>query len=207
MRPFNAVTGIAAPLLIDDINTDQITPAPTTRGLNPDYHAAWFAHWRLDPEGREVAGFVLNEPRYRDASILVVGRNFGCGSARESAVWAMMARGIRCIIARSFAPFYRANCIQNGVLPIVLTDRAEQFERLVQETAGRAPFTLDLQAETITTPAGEQFQFAIEPADRASLLAGLDDISATLKHAEDIARWEQDARTACPWMQAIPLPH
>lgn len=203
-RRFTSLTGIAVPLLIDNINTDQITPAPTTRGLNPDYRGAWFARWRLDPDGKEIRGFVLNEARFRDAQILVVGRNFGCGSARESAVRAMVARGVRCIIARSFADLYRANCIQNGVLPIAFPgDAVARFEQLVTEVDGRAPFTVDLGAQAVIGPAGERFAFSLDEADRTSLLGGRDDIAITLEHAGDIDQWERQTAATSPWLQAI----
>ncbi len=204
-QPFTIVTGIAAPLLLDDVNTDQITPAQASRSLHPDYAAAWFSRWRLDAQGNAVPDFVLNKPHYRDAAILVTGENFGCGSAREGAVWAMVARGIRCIVARSFADFYRANCIQNGVLPVVLAgDAMPRFETLVQDVAGRAPFTVDLQAQRVTGPGDQHFGFAIDAAERTLLLEGLDDIGLSLKHKTEIDRWERKTASEQPWLQAIP---
>ena len=205
MQPVTTLIGIAAPLLIDDINTDQITPAQASRSLHPDYAAAWFSRWRIDANGNEIADFVLNKQEYRGASILVAGRNFGCGSAREGAVWAMVARGVRCIIARSFADLYRANCIQNGVLPVVLPDVDQQrLEILVQDTAARAPFTIDLQTQHIIGPDAQTFTFDIDTAERTMLLKGLDDIGLSLTHAAEIDRWERETVSEQPWLQTIP---
>jgi len=205
MQPFTSLAGIAAPLLVDDINTDQITPAQASRSLHPDYAAAWFSRWRLDPDGNEIDGFVLNRSEYHGVPILVVGRNFGCGSAREGAVWAMVARGVRCIVARSFADLYRANCIQNGVLPIVLADADQQrFETLVQDIAGRAPFTIDLQARRVIGPGHQIFTFDIDAAERTMLLEGLDDIGLSLTHSAAINDWERDVAARQAWLQAIP---
>ncbi len=205
MQPFTTFEGIVAPLLRDNINTDQITPAQPTRNLYPDYAAAWFSRWRLDTSGKEIADFVLNRPEYRAASILVVGHNFGCGSAREGAAWAMVARGIRCIIGRGFAEFYRANCIQNGVLPIVLASNdAEKFATLVERVAGKAKFCIDLGAQTIAAPDGDVFHFDISAADRMMLLEGWDDIDLSLKHADAIDRWERHIAAREPWLQTPP---
>ncbi|HWL03711.1 MAG TPA: 3-isopropylmalate dehydratase small subunit [Xanthobacteraceae bacterium] len=205
MLPFTTLTGIAIPLLIDDINTDQITPAQARRSLHPDYHAAWFSRWRLDEAGNEIADCVLNAPQYRGAPILVTGRNFGCGSAREGAAWAMVARGIRCIVARSFSDFYRANCVQNGILPVTL-DQVDMaaLERAVTEASGTHPVTVDLEGQAVISPDGERFSFTMDPAERMMLLEGLDDIGLTMKHMSDITGWEQRTAEEQPWLQAIP---
>ena len=113
MTPFTTTTGVAVPLLLDDINTDQIAPQQIDRSLNPDYRVMLFRRQRQD------AGFILNRPQYQSAAIVVGGSNFGCGSARETAVWALMSWGIRCVVARGFADIFRENCLQNGVLPLV----------------------------------------------------------------------------------------
>ncbi len=201
MQPFSTLTGIAAPLLLDDVNTDQITPI--NRDLNPDWAALLFATARKLPDGREDRNFSLNKPQFRRPSILVVGRNFGCGSSRESAVWAMLATGIRCIVARSFADIYRENCLQNGLLPVELKGtESEAFEQRVLAADGAAPFTVDLAAQSISGPGGGPIAFDIADSDRTRLLEGLDDIGLTLKHAQEIADWEERMRAACPWLQA-----
>ena len=128
MQPFTSHTGVAAPLLNDDINTDQIAPILHSRSLKEDYKAMLFYRARRRDDGSEDPDFVLNKPQFRDAGILVTGHNFGAGSSRESAVWSMIANDIRVIVAKSFADIYRENCLQNGVLPIVLApDEADAF--------------------------------------------------------------------------------
>ena len=120
MQPFTNHTGIAAPLLLDDINTDQIAPILQSRGLKDDYRVVLFNRARWHEDGSENPDFVLNKPQFRAAGILVTGQNFGAGSSRESAVWSMLANNIRVVVAKSFADIYRENCLQNGVLPVVL---------------------------------------------------------------------------------------
>ena len=200
MQPFTLLTGIAVPLLRDDINTDQI--APVHRNLDPDYAALLFQRARKLPDGGNDPDFPLNQPQFRSAGILVTGRNFGCGSSRESAVWAMLAAGIRCIVAKSFADLYRENCLQNGLLPVELEPaEAERFAARVVAADGAAPFTVDLLAQQITGPGGGDLAFAIPAADRVRLIEGLDDIGLTLKHADDIAAWEERMRHEQPWLQ------
>lgn len=202
MPPFTSHTGIAAPFLRDDVNTDQIAPVLHSRGLQEDYKATLFHRARRRDDGSEDADFVLNKPQFRNAGILVTGQNFGAGSSRESAVWSMLANNIRVIVAKSFADIYRENCLQNGLLPVVLdaTD-ADAFVARVVAADGRAPFTVDLVALRIVGPGGADIAFEIAPADRTRLIEGLDDIGLTLKHRDDIARWEQRAAVAQPWLQ------
>jgi 3-isopropylmalate/(R)-2-methylmalate dehydratase small subunit len=200
MQPFITLTGIAAALIEDDINTDQITPVH--RNMNPNYAELLFQRKRQLPDGRPDPDFVLNKPQFRNTGILVTGRNFGCGSSREGAVWAMLESGIRCIVARSFADIYRENCLQNGLLPIELAPGdTDLFEARVLAADGAAPFTVDLQAQRISGPGGPAIAFEIAPADRMRLLEGLDDIGLTLKHAPDIAAWEQRVAGEQPWLQ------
>jgi 3-isopropylmalate dehydratase small subunit len=203
MRQFVTHSGIAVPFLYDDINSDQIKPAYDQRSLHPDYGALWFARWRFDAAGNEIKDCVLNLPQFKSATILVAGRNFGCGSAREAAVWAMAAHNIQCIVARSFSEFFRANCVQNGILPVVLNDRAELFETLVQRADGTAAFTVDLRSETIVAPDEETFAFTMPPADRFMLLNGLDEIGMSLRHANAIDEWEARMRDDQPWLQRL----
>jgi 3-isopropylmalate dehydratase small subunit len=200
MQPFTTLTGVAVPLLQDDINTDQITPI--NRDMNPDWAKLLFANTRKLPDGRDDPDFPLNKGQFRAPSILVTGRNFGCGSSREGAVWAMIAVGIRCIVARSFADIYRENCLQNGVLPVELAPAdGAAFEARVCAADGAAPFTVDLHAQRISGPGGPDLAFEIPSADRLRLIEGLDDIGLTLKHAQDIAAWETRTAGAHPWLQ------
>jgi 3-isopropylmalate/(R)-2-methylmalate dehydratase small subunit len=204
MQPFTTLTGVAAPLLRDDINTDQICPVLPLRVLDPDYAAQLFVRMRKRPDGSDNPDFVLNDPRYRGACILVAGRNFGCGSARESAAWAVAAFGIRCIVARSFAELFRNNAIRNGILPVVLPDAAmTAFEASVVAVGGAQPFTVDLAGQRIVCPDGATIAFAIDAADRATLLQGLDEIGLTLQNAADIAAWERRCRETQPWLQSM----
>jgi 3-isopropylmalate/(R)-2-methylmalate dehydratase small subunit len=200
MRPFTTLTGVAVPLLQDDVNTDQITPI--NRDMNPDWAALLFANARKLADGSADPGFPLNKPQFRRPGILVTGRNFGCGSSREGAVWAMLATGIRCIVARSFADIYRENCLQNGLLPVELaaTDSAV-LEARVLAADGATPFTVDLHAQSISGPGGPDLAFEMPPADRMRLIEGLDDIGLTLKHAPDIAAWEKRTGGEFPWLQ------
>ena len=201
MQPFTTLTGIAVPLLRDDVNTDQITPI--NRDIDPDWAALLFANTRKRADGSDDPDFPLNKPQFRRPSILVAGRNFGCGSSREGAVWAMLATGIRCIVARSFADIYRENCLQNGLLPIVLeAGDAAAFADRVVAVNGAASFTVDLRTQRITGPGGGDVSFDIPAADRMRLIEGLDDIGLTLKHADEIASWEQRTAADQPWLQA-----
>ena len=153
MQPFTTHTGIAVPLLKDDINTDQVAPVQAMRQLKPDYKTLLFMRARRRDDGSEDPDFVLNKPQFRNPGILVTGNNFGAGSSREAAVWGMLANNIRVIVARSFADIYRENCLQNGLLPVVLAPAdAEAFEQRVIAVNGAAPFTVDLETQTHQRP-------------------------------------------------------
>ena len=155
MQPFTRHTGVAAPLLKDDMNTDQIAPVLASRGLKEDYKAMLFHRARRRDDGSEDPDFVLNKPQFRNAGILVTGNNFGAGSSRESAVWSMIANDIRVIVAKSFADIYRENCLQNGLLPIVLEPAvADAFIARAVAADGAAPFTVDLVSQRISGPGG-----------------------------------------------------
>ena len=202
MQPFSSHTGIAVPLLVDDLNTDQIAPVQAMRNLKPDYKKLLFMRARTRDDGSENPDFVLNKPQFRNPGILVTGQNFGAGSSRESAVWGMLANNIKVIIAKSFADIYRENCLQNGLLPIVLAPAvADAFEQRVIAANGAAPFTVDLETQTISGPGGTDITFEIAAADRMRLLEGLDDIGLTLKHTDDIVAFEKWMASAQPWLQ------
>jgi len=203
MEPFSSHTGVAVPLIKDDVNTDQIAPIPHSRGLKEDYRSMLFHRARRREDGSKDPDFVLNKPQFRSPGILVTGQNFGAGSSRESAVWSMLANGIRVIVAKSFADIYHENCLQNGLLPIVLGGGvSDAFIARVIAVDGAAPFTVDLAAQTISGPGGADVAFEIAAADRARLLEGLDDIGLTLKHADEIVSWERRAQAAQPWLQS-----
>jgi len=202
MQPFTTHTAVAAPLVKDDVNTDQIAPVLHSRGLKEDYQKMLFFRARQRPDGSEDPDFVLNKPQFRAAGILVTGNNFGAGSSRESAVWSMLANNIRVIVAKSFADIYRENCLQNGLLPIVLEPRdADAFIARVVAVDGSGSFTVDLAAQRISGPGGSDVAFDIAPADRLRLLEGLDDIGLTLKQMAEIEAFEQRITAAQPWLQ------
>jgi 3-isopropylmalate/(R)-2-methylmalate dehydratase small subunit len=202
MQPFISHTGIAVPLVKDDVNTDQIAPVQAMRALKPDYKALLFMRARKRDDGSEDPDFVLNRPQFRQPGILVTGHNFGAGSSREAAVWGMLANNIRVIVAKSFADIYRENCLQNGLLPIVLAPAdADAFVERVVRANGAAPFTVDLPKGRISGPGGDDVMFELPDADRMRLLEGLDDIGFTLKHCDDIVSWERRMAVAQPWLQ------
>ena len=197
MQAFSSHTGIAVPMIEDDINTDQMAPVQAMREMKPDYKKMLFMRSRAEnPE------FVLNQPQFRNPGILVTGQNFGAGSSREAAVWGMLANNIRVIVAKSFADIYRENCLQNGLLPVVLDpDQADAFIARVVAANGSAPFTVDLKSQTISGPGGPDIRFDIPVADRMRLLEGLDDIGLTLKHTDEIVAFEKRVANAQPWLQ------
>ena len=202
MQPFTSHTGIAVPLLVDDLNTDQIAPVQAMRDLKPDYKKLLFMRARRRDDGSEDPDFVLNKPQFRNPGILVSGNNFGAGSSREAAVWGMLANNIRVIVAKSFADIYRENCLQNGLLPVVLgSSDADAFIARVVAVNGAGPFTVDLPSQRISGPGGPDLTFEIPPSDRMRLLEGLDDIGLTLKHTGDIVAWEKRMAAAQPWLQ------
>jgi 3-isopropylmalate/(R)-2-methylmalate dehydratase small subunit len=203
MEPFRCVTGPAAPLLADDINTDQIIPSVYLKDLHADMAAGLLAYMRRQPDGSSNADFVLEKPQYQRAPILVVGNNFGCGSSREHAVWALHAFGIRCVIGHSPAEFFRENCLKNGLLPVVLNDaEMATLTRHVTQADGHEPFTVDLESCEIRGPDGYVCRFEIAPHERTALLEGLDDIGLTLKHIAAIEAWESRMARERPFMQA-----
>lgn len=204
--------GVAAPLPVPNVNTDVLIRIERLNELERDQLGPYcFEAWRYDGQGREVPQFVLNQPVYRHASILVTGRNFGCGSSREGAVWALRGMGFRCVVAPSFGDIFFNNCFQNGVLPVVLPG-AVVDELAAEATAAAAgavdlaeaggprPFTVDLNTQTIIAPSGRQIAFAIDAPRRLGLLQGLDEISMTLGRTAEIAAFQQRDRLRRPWI-------
>ncbi len=195
MRPFTALTSIVAPLLRDNVDTDTIIPSREMRSTGRTGLAAGlFAPWRYSNAEARMADpeFVLNQPEFAHAQILGAGCNFGCGSSREHAVWALAEWGIRAIIAESFAPIFYQNCIRNGILPVVSNNHT-----LVGIAGGVV--TLDLAAQTISH-GSTSWPFQIEAEAKAVLLAGLDAIDLTLKSRGEIAAWTAADRIARPWV-------
>jgi 3-isopropylmalate/(R)-2-methylmalate dehydratase small subunit len=203
MQPFERVSGPAAPLLEDDINTDQIAPAIAS--FKPDYAELLFSRRRRTTAGVEIPDFVLNRAPFRNAKVLVARNNFGSGSSRESAVWALSGFGIRVVVARSFADIFRENCLKNGLLPVTLdAGDAASFEDEVVAADGATPCTVDLVAQTIAGPGPSTYRFSIAPAERDALLRGLDDIGLTLDALASIVAWEDQMKHQQPWLQRIP---
>jgi 3-isopropylmalate dehydratase small subunit len=197
MQPFTSHTGVAVPLLRDDINTDEVAPVQAMRDLKPDYRKLLFMRTRAEDKG-----FPLNQPQFSNPAILVTGQNFGAGSSREAAVWGMLANNIRVVVAKSFADIYRENCLQNGLLPVVLPPAdVDAFIARVVAVNGAASFTVDLPSQRISGPGGPDIAFDLPAADRMRLLEGLDDIGLTLKHKDEAVAWETRMRAAQPWLQ------
>jgi 3-isopropylmalate/(R)-2-methylmalate dehydratase small subunit len=192
MKPYTTVTGAAAPLPLDDVDTDQIIPSPYLKDLHADLGEGLLAYMRRRPDGSRVADFVLERPAFRAAPILLVGSNFGCGSSREHAVWALQAFGVRCVIGLRPAEFFVDNCLKNGVLPIALeADALQTLMAAAQACDGQAPFTVDLTACEISGPGGLRLPFSLPAAQRHALLQGLDDIGLTLLQLDLIEAWER----------------
>lgn len=194
MQPFLTVTSSAAPLLRRDIDTDVIIRIERLTQLS---------RAQLGPYAFEALrghDFVLDQAAYRGAQILLAGANFGCGSSREGAVWALQEAGLRCVVAPSFGDIFFSNCFQNGMLPVVLPEPA--VLALAEASLGGKPVTVDLRSNTITTSDGAVFGFKLDPLRREGLLAGTDELGLTLRHAEDIAEWQQTDAVRRPW--AVP---
>jgi 3-isopropylmalate/(R)-2-methylmalate dehydratase small subunit len=195
MEAFTTVHGPAAPLLLPDVNTDVIAPIHGGRGALADNA---FAPLRYLPDGRDNPEFVLNQERYRDAPILLAGHNFGCGSSRETAVWSLLAVGIRCVIAESFGDIFFGNCFQNGLLPIVLD--AGPLVTLAEEAATGASVVVDLQTNRITSPSGRVIGFDVNATRRSQLLLGLDDLDAGIRRRHQILAFQAGDRERRPWV-------
>ena len=201
MDKFTTLTGIAAPMPLINIDTDMIIPKQFLKTIKRSgLGVNLFDDMRYDDNGGEIADFVLNKPQYREAEILVAGDNFGCGSSREHAPWAIKDFGIRCVIAPSFADIFYNNCFKNGILPIALPQ--EQVDVLMKdaEKGANARMDIDLQAQTVTTSDGEVFHFEVDAFKKHCLMEGLDDIGLTLAKAAAIDTFEAQASTQRPWV-------
>jgi 3-isopropylmalate/(R)-2-methylmalate dehydratase small subunit len=200
MEKFTTLTGIVAPMPLVNIDTDMIIPkqflktiARTGLGKN------LFDEMRYTQDGKEIPDFVLNQPAYRKAEILVAGDNFGCGSSREHAPWALLDFGIRCVIATSFADIFYNNCFKNGILPIVMPQDVVDVLMADARKGANARMTVDLVAQTVTASDGQSFGFEVDAHRKHCLLNGLDDIGLTLEKASAIDSYEKKAATLRPW--------
>lgn len=204
MEKFAKLTAIAAPLIRINVDTDAIIPSREMKRVSKQgLGEGLFAGWRYtEPGGRvENPDFVLNRPPYREAQILLSGANFGCGSSREHAVWALAEWGIRCIIAPSFGSIFYGNCVRNGILPVVLPeDVVQDLADAVESAAARNLVTVDLQSCRVTAPNGTEHAFDIAPGDREMLLEGLDAIAATMKRDDEILAFRAKDRLRRPWV-------
>ena len=201
MDKFTKLTGIAAPLPIVNIDTDMIIPKDYLKTIKrTGLSVGLFAEMRLNDDGTENEDFVLNQPAWRESSILIAGDNFGCGSSREHAPWALLDRGIRCVISSSFADIFYNNCFKNGILPITVSP--EQLEELMQDASkgSNAVLDIDLESQQITRPDGETISFEIDEFRKHCLLNGLDDIGLTMEKQKSIDTYESDLETKRPWV-------
>ena len=201
MDTFDKLSGIAAPLPLINIDTDMIIPKQFLKTIKRSgLGVNLFDEMRYDDDRNEIPDFVLNKPQYRDAEILVAGDNFGCGSSREHAPWAIKDFGIRCVIAPSFADIFYNNCFKNGILPIALPQ--DQVDVLMKdaEKGSNARIEIDLEAQTITSSDGEVFRFEVDAFKKHCLMNGLDDIGLTMEKAGAIKSFEEQAAQARPWV-------
>jgi 3-isopropylmalate/(R)-2-methylmalate dehydratase small subunit len=201
MEKFEKLSGIAAPMPMINIDTDMIIPKQFLKTIKRSgLGVNLFDEMRYDDDGKEIPEFVLNQPAYREAEILVAGDNFGCGSSREHAPWAIKDFGIRCVIAPSFADIFYNNCFKNGILPIALPQ--EQVDTLMDEAkkGANARIEVDLEAQTITTSDGTAIAFEVDAFKKHCLLEGLDDIGLTMEKASAIDAFEGSASVARPWV-------
>ena len=201
MDKFTRLESVAAPLPIVNVDTDMIIPKDYLKTIKRTGLAeGLFAEMRLNEDGSENPDFVLNKPAYRNAQILVAGDNFGCGSSREHAPWALLDRGIRCVISTSFADIFYNNCFKNGILPIVVAP--DELDKLMDDAqrGANATLTVDLESQTIQGPDGGTIRFDIDPHRKHCLLEGLDDIGLTLARDDSIAAYESTHANSRPWV-------
>jgi 3-isopropylmalate/(R)-2-methylmalate dehydratase small subunit len=203
MEKFTTLTGVAAPMRSTNIDTDQIIPKQFLKTIKREgLGKNLFNDLRFNEDGSEKPDFILNQPAYRNAKIIVAGDNFGCGSSREHAPWALLDFGIRCVISTSFADIFHNNCYKNGILPIKVSP--EDLEKLFDDAdrGANATLTVDLEAQEITGPDGGVVKFDIDPFRKHCLLNGLDDIGQTMQKAKGIDDFEGKQQAAQPWLYA-----
>ena len=202
MQAFTRLDAKAAPLPLANIDTDQIIPKQFLKTVEREgLGRGLFYDFRFDEEGQPKPDFVLNRPEYKGAGVLICGDNFGCGSSREHAPWALMDFGVRCVVSTSFADIFYNNCFQNGLLPVVL--KADEVQALMEEAkGGNHVMTIDLASQTVTAPSGQQFHFEIDAQRKEKMLKGLDAIGETLQRARSIDVYETKRALAQPWLEA-----
>ncbi|CUS37021.1 3-isopropylmalate dehydratase small subunit [Candidatus Nitrospira nitrificans] len=201
MEPFTLLTGLVAPLDHINVDTDQIIPKQFLKTIKrTGLREGLFFDWRKEKDGSPDPDFFLNQPRYQSASILLTRDNFGCGSSREHAPWALLDQGFRCIIAPSFADIFYNNCFQNGILPVVL--KADEVLALMKQAVGTEGYrlTVDLGSQTVVTPEKTTYRFEIDPFRKDCLYRGLDSIGLTLRHEPEITAYESRRKTDAPWL-------
>lgn len=201
MQAFTTLTGTVAPLNRGDVDTDQIIPKQYLKTIHrTGLKEGLFADWRCRADGSPDPDFFSNQPRYQDASILLTGENFGCGSSREHAPWALLDYGIRSILAPSFADIFYNNCFQNGILPVVLTP--QEIQTLFDRTDSQDIYqvTVDLPQQFVLLPEGERYAFTVDPFRKDCMIKGLDGIGLTLQHEAAISDYEARRRNEVPWL-------
>ena len=201
MQKFETLTGVAAPMNITNIDTDMIIPKQFLKTIKrTGLGKSLFYEMRYTQDGQELPEFVLNQKAYRNAEILVAGDNFGCGSSREHAPWALLDFGIRCVIATSFADIFYNNCFKNGILPIVVS--AEDQKKLLDDAqrGSNATMTIDLPAQEIRGPDGGTIKFSVDAFRKHCMLNGLDDIGLTMEKADSISAFEKKNTASHPWL-------
>ena len=201
MKAFTQLDDKIAPLQIANVDTDQIIPKQFLKTVEREgLSKGLFYDFRFDEAGKEKPDFVLNRPEYKGAGVLVAGDNFGCGSSREHAPWALLDFGISCVISTSFADIFYNNCFQNGLLPVVL--KPEEVQALMDEAkGGNHLVTVDLASQTVVSPSGQRFEFQIDPQRKIKMLNGLDAIGETLVAAADINVYESQRALDRPWLE------
>jgi 3-isopropylmalate/(R)-2-methylmalate dehydratase small subunit len=201
MEKYTQLTGVAAPLPLINVDTDMIIPKQFLKTIKRSgLGRNLFDEMRYDEQGNEIVDFVLNRPAYRSAQVLVAGENFGCGSSREHAPWALLDFGIRAVIAPSYADIFFNNCFKNGILPIVLPQEEVDELMMDAEKGANARMTIDLEAQTVTSSDGRVFRFEVDPFRKHCLLNGLDDIGLSLEKAAFIESFEVKAAQSRPWV-------
>ena len=200
MEKFTVVTGIAAPMMMPNINTDAMSPMAAGRSTSADLGKMLFNNWRYHPDGSEIPEFILNRAPFREAKVLLAGENFGCGSSRERAVWALMRFGIRCVIAPSFADIFRENAYQNGLLPVALDAAECAALAAAAERAADPLVTVDLERCEVHGPDGRTIPFVVPAERRTALLEGLDEIDVILRMESEIAAFQRADREQRPWI-------
>ncbi|MBM4124842.1 MAG: 3-isopropylmalate dehydratase small subunit [Nitrospira sp.] len=201
MQPFTTLTGLVVPLDRVNVDTDQIIPKQYLKTIHrTGLKEGLFFDWRKKKDGTPDPEFSLNQPRYQGASILLARDNFGCGSSREHAPWALLDQGFRCIVAPSFADIFYNNCFQNGILPVIL--HADEVQALFQAVAAQDGYrlTVDLAAQTVTTPDGTVYRFEVDAFRKDCLLRGLDAVGLSLQHEAAITAYEGRRKIEAPWL-------